>query len=182
MLKLNTFEIKNLSQPTQTLLVVWSAAEIENFLNKLLLCIKELDELLVCLSAIFPSENKTMDLKLIYKYKHLPFNIFFQIAAFSRNGLYIRNCCYLKKYIKWSMYIYMCVCVGACVCVCVYFLFSSRCLFLMRKEKVAKGITWSCYCFIVNSSRIRTGEKKTYKAQVDTQLISNILKQVCIVE
>ena len=119
MLKLNTFEIKNLSQPTQTLLVVWSAAEIENFLNKLLLCIKELDELLVCLSAIFPSENKTMDLKLIYKYKHLPFNIFFQIAAFSKNGLYIRNCCYLKKYIKWSMYIYMCVCVGACVCVCV---------------------------------------------------------------
>ena len=109
-----------MSQPTQTLLVVWSAAEIENFLNKLLLCIKELDELLVCLSAIFPSENKTMDLKLIYKYKHLPFNIFFQIAAFSKNGLYIRNCCYLKKYIKWSMYIYMCVCVGACVCECVF--------------------------------------------------------------
>ena len=109
-----------MSQPTQTLLVVWSAAEIENFLDKLLLCIKDLDELLVCLSAIFPSENKTMDLKLIYKYKHLPFNIFFQIAAFSKNGLYIRNCCYLKKYIKWSMYIYMCVCVGACVCVCVF--------------------------------------------------------------
>ena len=106
MLKLNTFEIKNLSQPTQTLLVVWSAAEIENFLNKLLLCIKELDELLVCLSAIFPSENKTMDLKLIYKYKHLPFNIFFQIAAFSKNGLYIRKCCYLKKYIKWSMLLF----------------------------------------------------------------------------
>ena len=109
-----------MSQPTQTLLVVWSAAEIENFLDKLLLCIKDLDELLVCLSAIFPSENKTMDLKLIYKYKHLPFNIFFKIAAFSKNGLYIRNCCYLKKYIKWSMYIYMCVCVGGCVCVCVF--------------------------------------------------------------
>ena len=109
-----------MSQPTQTLLVVWSAAEIENFLDKLLLYIKDLDELLVCLSAIFPSENKTMDLKLIYKYKHLPFNIFFQIAAFSKNGLYIRNCCYLKKYIKWSMYIYMCVCVGGCVCVCVF--------------------------------------------------------------
>ena len=34
----------------------------------LLLYIKELDELLVCLSAIFPSKNKTMDLKLRYKY------------------------------------------------------------------------------------------------------------------
>ena len=121
-----------MSQPTQTLLVVWSAAEIENFLDKLLLCIKDLDELLVCLSAIFPSENKTMDLKLIYKYKHLPFNIFVPIAAFSKNGLYIRKCCYLKK----NIFNGLCIYIYVCVCVCVYFLFSSRCLFLMRKEKI----------------------------------------------
>ena len=74
-----------------------------------------------------------MDLKLIYKYKRLPFNISFQIAAFSKNGLYIRKCCYLKKNI-YKVYVH--IYIYMCVCVCVYFLFSSRCLFLMRKEKI----------------------------------------------
>ena len=62
-LKLTFFEIKNLSQPTQTL---------QQF-HQLQSPFGEIDKLLVCLSAIFPSKNKTIDLKLIYKYIYKPF-------------------------------------------------------------------------------------------------------------
>ena len=72
-LNLNSLiQIRNLSQPTQTrqwfdqLQSLFRGTKISWI--KLLLCIKELNELLVFLSEIFPSENKTMDLKLIYKY------------------------------------------------------------------------------------------------------------------
>ena len=79
-LNLNSLiEIRNLSQPTQTrkwfdqLQSLFGGIKISWI--KLLLCIKELNELLVFLSEIFPSENKTMDLKLIYKYIYInPFS------------------------------------------------------------------------------------------------------------
>ena len=74
-LNLNSLiQIRNLSQSTQTrqwfdrLQSLFGGIKISRI--KLLLCMKELNELLVCLSAIFPSENKTMDLKLISKYTY----------------------------------------------------------------------------------------------------------------
>ena len=76
-LNLNSLiQIRNLSQHTQKrywfdrLQSLFGGIKISRI--KLLLCIKELNELFVCLSAIFPSENKTMDLKLIYKYIYKP--------------------------------------------------------------------------------------------------------------
>ena len=110
-LNLNSLiQIRNLSQPTQTrqwfdqLQSLFRGTKISWI--KLLLCIKELNELLVFLSEIFPSENKTMDLKLIYKYIYK--SIFENVAIWKNilNSLFI------------------------------YFLFSSQCVSLMSKEKI----------------------------------------------
>ena len=46
--------------------------------------------------------------------------------------------------------------------------------------KVKGEIAENFFDFVFSSSRIRKGEKKSYEAQLDTQLISNILKQVCM--
>ena len=110
-LNLNSLiQIRNLSQPTQTcqwfdqLQSLFRGTKISWI--KLLLCIKELNELLVFLSEIFPSENKTMDLKLIYKYIYK--SIFENVAIWKNilNSLFI------------------------------YFLFSSQSVSLMSKEKI----------------------------------------------
>ena len=77
-----------MSQPTQTrqwfdqLQSLFRGTKISWI--KLLLCIKELNELLVFLSAIFPSEGKTMDLKLKYKYIY----IYIYINPFSKTLLF----------------------------------------------------------------------------------------------
>ena len=52
------------------------------------------------------------------------------------NGLDIYIYIYIYIYVCVCVRACVCVCVRVCVCVCVYFLFSSRCLFLMRKEKI----------------------------------------------
>ena len=98
-LNLNSLiQIRNLSQPTQTrqwfdqLQSLFRGTKISWI--KLLLCIKELNELLVFLSAIFPSEGKTMDLKLKYKY------IYIYINPFSKTLLFE------KIYLIFSIYIY----------------------------------------------------------------------------
>ena len=110
-LNLNSLiQIRNLSQPTKTrqwfdqLQSLFRGTKISWI--KLLLCIKELNELLVFLSEIFPSENKTMDLKLIYKYIYK--SIFENVAIWKNilNSLFI------------------------------YFLFSSQSVSLMSKEKI----------------------------------------------
>ena len=110
-LNLNSLiQIRNLSQPTQTrqwfdqLQSLFRGTKISWI--KLLLCIKELNELLVFLSEIFPSENKTMDLKLIYKYIYK--SIFENVAIWKNilNSLFI------------------------------YFLFSLQSVSLMSKEKI----------------------------------------------
>ena len=110
-LNLNSLiQIRNLSQPTQTrqwfdqLQSLFRGTKISWI--KLLLCIKELNELLVFLSEIFPSENKTMDLKLIYKYIYK--SIFENVA--------------IRKNILNSLFI--------------YFLFSLQSVSLMSKEKI----------------------------------------------
>ena len=95
-LNLNSLiQIRNLSQPTQTrqwfdqLQSLFRGTKISWI--KLLLCIKELNELLVFLSAIFPSEGKTMDLKLKYKYIYIYKPIFENVAIWKNilNSLYI---------------------------------------------------------------------------------------------
>ena len=97
-LNLNSLiQIRNLSQPTQTrqwfdqLQSLFRGTKISWI--KLLLCIKELNELLVFLSAIFPSEGKTMDLKLKYKYIYIYIYkpIFENVAIWKNilNSLYI---------------------------------------------------------------------------------------------
>ena len=94
-LNLNSLiQIRNLSQPTQTrqwfdqLQSLFRGTKISWI--KLLLCIKELNELLVFLSAIFPSEGKTMDLKLKYKYIYIYIYIYkpiFENVAIWKNIL-----------------------------------------------------------------------------------------------
>ena len=95
-LNLNSLiQLRNLSQPTQTrqwfdqLQSLFRGTKISWI--KLLLCIKELNELLVFLSAIFPSEGKTMDLKLKYKYVYIYKPIFENVAIWKNilNSLYI---------------------------------------------------------------------------------------------
>ena len=103
-LNLNSLiQIRNLSQPTQTrqwfdqLQSLFRGTKISWI--KLLLCIKELNELLVFLSAIFPSEGKTMDLKLKYKYIYIYIYIYIYKPIFENVAIW--------KNILNSLYIYL---------------------------------------------------------------------------